>query len=61
MSTRKTGNKKSAPAISVTRECGDNPAILRMFNLMFKRLREKNVIFDPLNKFDNGADADDEL
>ena len=60
ISTRKTANKKSAPAISVTRDCGDDPALFRMFKLMFKRLREKNVVFDPLNKFDREGDAGDE-
>lgn len=41
---------RTAASIVVTRQT-DNPAIFRLFKLMYQKLRAKSQVFDPLNQF----------
>lgn len=45
-------NKRTVPMIVLTmQERSNNPDIYRMFRLLFQRLKEKKIKFDPLDKF----------
>ena len=58
MTTRKAANKRTAPAVTVTRQDeSNNPEIFRMYRLLYQRLRANSIVFDPLNTFHNGGDG----
>ena len=50
---------KGKAIITVTREeKEDFPDLARLFRLLYERLMEKKVLFDPLNKFHGNCSLD---
>ena len=47
--------RKKADTIVVTKDDKNCPDLLRLYKLLYQRLKDHSIVFDPLGKFQNSS------